>query len=117
MTSLLQGGLARTVGAAMSSLFLDAVLERDGPTTGPSYDPTPGAPQTFKCKAIVERYSAYHRANSLVGEKDRKVLILANGLAVRPQPGDRVTVSGITFTLQEVATDPAEAVWECRGRM
>ena len=117
MTNLLQGGLARTIGKAMSGLFLDATLTRDGPTTGPAYDPVPGAPVTYACRGMVEKYSAYYRANSLVGERDRKVLLLANGLGTRPLPGDRVTIQGVAFTLQEVATDPANAIWECRGQM
>lgn len=101
----------------MSGLFLDATLTRDGPTTGPAYDPTPGVPVSYACKAIVEAYSKYYRANGLVDAKDRRVLVLANSLGLKPQPGDRITVSGITFTAQEVSTDPAEAVWTVRGRM
>lgn len=117
MSGLLQGGIAKTVGAAFKGLFLDATLRRDGPTTGPAYDPTPGAPATYACKAIVETYSAFYRAQGLVEANDRKVLVLAASLGVRPLPGDRITVSGITFTAQNVSTDPAEAVWTVQGRM
>lgn len=110
-------GLARTVGNAFASTFYDATLSRDGANTGPSYDPTPGAPTTYPCKSIVEAYSEKFRLDGTVGDKDRKVLILANSLGVRPAPNDRITISGITFTILEVSTDPAEAVWECRGKM
>jgi hypothetical protein len=53
----------------------------------------------------------------LVDAKDRKVLILAASLEVTPEPGDRITIQNITFVIQNVSTDPATAVGECRGRM
>ena len=117
MSSPLAGSLAKTIGGAFKTLFLDAVLTRDGESTGPSYDPTLGEPLTFNCKAIVEKYSDRFRTDSLIRQSDRKVLILANSLGVRPAEGDRITISGITFTAMDVATDPAEAVWEVQGRM
>jgi hypothetical protein len=121
MTSPLSGSLARTIGAAFNTLFLDAMLTRDAPSTGGDpADPSSGAPQqpiVKSCKAIVEGYSDYFKANNLVSASDRKVLILATSLSVRPKPEDRVTISGITFTLSAVSTDPAEAVWECKGSM
>lgn len=117
MTSPLSGSIAKTVGSAFKGIFLDAVLTRDGAPTGPAYDPTPGAPVTYPCKAIVETYSAFYRAQGLVEASDRKVLVLAASLGVKPLPGDRITVQGITFTAQAVSTDPAGAVWTVQGRM
>lgn len=118
MTSPLSGSLAHTVGNAFKTLFLDAMLIRDVPVISPDpADPLPPQNAKYGCKAIVEGYSDYYRTNSLVDAKDRKVLILAASIGVRPEPGDRVTINNITFTLQDVSTDPAEAVWTCRGRM
>lgn len=123
MTSPLAGSLAKTIGGAFKSLFFDAVLTRDGPTTGPDYDPTPGAPLTFACKAIVEVYSVSFRAAGLVQQNERRVLILAASLNIqdvdasrrKPQPGDVLTINGTTFSILEVETDPATAIWTCRG--
>lgn len=118
MTSPLAGSLARTIGSAMSSLFLPATLIRDVPQVGGDpADPLPPIPATFNCRGMVEAYSQYFKANGLVEQNDRKVLILAASLSVRPKPNDRVTIAGITFTIMDVSTDPAEAVWECKGRM
>lgn len=118
MTSPLSGSLAKTVGSAFKTLFLDASLARDVPVISPDpADPLPPQEATYPCKGIVEGYSDYYKTNGLVDAKDRKVLILATSLGIRPEPGDRVTIRGITFTLQDVSTDPAEAVWTCRGRM
>ncbi|MDB5505333.1 MAG: hypothetical protein JWR89_5235 [Tardiphaga sp.] len=118
MNPPLSGSLARTIGSAFKGLFLPALLVRNVPQTGGDpADPLPPIPANFPCKAIVESYSDYFKANNLVNASDRKVLILATSVGVRPKPDDRVTISGITFTLQDVATDPAEAVWTCRGSM
>lgn len=118
MTSPLSGSLAKTIGKAFNSLFLPAMLVRDVPQTGGDpADPLPPLPANFPCRGMVESYSQYLRANGLVQANERKVLILAFSLGVRPAAGDRVTIRGVTFTLLEVSTDPAEAVWECKGQM
>jgi hypothetical protein len=118
MTSPLQGALAAQVYSGMKNLFLDATLTVDTPgTSSDPADPGPATQTTYSCKAIVEKYSDFLRAQGVVGASDRKVLILANSLAVTPAPENRVTISGITFTIVTVATDPATAVWEVQGRM
>jgi hypothetical protein len=65
----------------------------------------------------VEKYSDYFSKQGLVQDGDRKVLILANSLSVRPVVNSRITISGIIFTTIKVDTDPATAVWEIQGRM
>lgn len=120
MVSPLDGALARQVGSAFRSLFLDATLTRDVVPDSPTYDPfDPPAPVAteYACKAIVEAYADKFRLEGLVQANERKVLILATSLSVRPRPQDRVTIRGITFTITDVKTDPAEAVWECKGAM
>lgn len=120
MASPLEGSLARTIGSAMRGLFMDAVLTRDVVPSSPAYDPfDPPAPVPveYSCKAIVENYADKFRLEGLIAANERKVLILATSLSVRPRPQDRITIRGITFTVVDVKTDPAEAVWECRGAM
>lgn len=114
MTSFLEGSLARTIGKALKSTFIDAVLERDGPTTGPDYDPVPGAPVTFACKVVPDEFSDYFRAQGLVNANESKVIILASTLATEPTPGDRITFRDKTFTLIDAKPDPAIATWTCK---
>ncbi|MDB5620520.1 hypothetical protein [Tardiphaga sp.] len=118
MTSPLAGSLARTIGAAFNTLFLPAVLVRDVPQTGGDpADPLPPLAANFPCRAVVEAYSQFYRANNLVQAGERKVLILATSVGVKPTAGDRVTIQGITFAISEVSTDPATAIYECKGAM
>jgi hypothetical protein len=121
VVSLLEGSLAATIGRAFTPLFLDAVLTRDTVSSNSpdidSFDPPPPTSTDYTCKAIVENYRDRYATDTMISERDRKVLILATSLALTPIEGDRVTIRGITFTVLDVVTDPAIAVWECRGRM
>src|SRR5262245_21221785 len=121
MTSPLEGSLATTICKAMKSLSIDATLLRDGATTATNspdlaFDPAEPTTSEHSCLAVVETYGAMLRASGVIKSNERKVLILANSLDVTPVPNDRITVRGITFTILEVMTDPALAVWECKGR-
>lgn len=120
VVSPLQGSLAAQIYKGMKGLFLDATYTVDAVPDSPAYDPAdPPAPVaiSYACKAIVETYSDYFRKQNLVTERDRKVLVLANSLAVVPVVNARITISGITFAIIAIGTDPATAVWEIQGRM
>lgn len=117
-------GIPKAMAKAASFMFFNATLTRETPTAGENAW-TPGTPTTttYSCKAIIDAWSAYHIAGGMVAAGDLKVLILANTLSVQPQDGDKITVRGETVTLTSaggslpaVSTDPAKAVWECRGR-
>jgi len=115
----LAGSLAKTIGNAMKGLFLDATLLRDtASSNSPDIDPfDPPAPSTtsYSCKAIHDEYSEHDRLAGLVGQGDRKVLILAHSLSVTPINGDRITIRGRTLLITDVSTDPALAVWTCKA--
>lgn len=126
MASPLSGSLARTIGSAMASLFLDTTITRDvaGTITDPADPPAPTT-TSFTCKAIRETYGVGHRSGGLVQSKDVKIIILQTSLATTPQPGDRITITGMggPWTIVSegagqpaVQADPANATWECRAR-
>lgn len=117
---IVPGIVAKTVSKL---LFKDAVMSVPGTATGPSYDPTPGAPTDISCRALVTEWSNYARANGLVAAEDRKILIQAQGLAVPPKDGYTVVIDGDTYVLVSdggaapaVRKDPSTAVYTCRGR-
>lgn len=123
MTSPLLG-LATKINKAFGNIFLDCVLTRSTPGTGPAYDPGEPTLTTFDCKAIANSYSAYTMASSLVNSNDMEVLILAASLSIDPEPLDKIEiasqgfvgiiVAGTTSGMKAVSTDPAKAVWSCR---
>jgi hypothetical protein len=127
MTSPLAGSLARTIGAAFNTLFLDATLTRSTSGDGPNaWTPGTVTATDYACKAIHEAWSTGLLAQGLVEADDVKVLILASSLSIEPAPGDVITIRGEQFTIvpagggkamkPAVSTDPAKAAWEIRAR-
>lgn len=117
---IVPGIIANTVGKL---LLKPALLVVPGAPTGPEYDPTPGTPTTYPCRALVTDWSNYSRANGLVAAEDRKILIQAQGLPVPPRDGYSVEIDGDTYVLVSdggaapaVRRDPSTAVYTCRGR-
>ncbi len=118
MTSPLETEIAAQIYIGMKDLFLDATYTVDvaGTIVDPADPPAPTA-TNYSCKAIVDTYSDYFSRGGLVQDGDRKVLILANSLSVRPVVNSRVTVGTTVFTVVSVDTDPATAVWVLQGRL
>jgi hypothetical protein len=113
--------LAATIKTALSSTFAAATLTRhvEGTIVDPADPPAPSEAE-YVCRALIEDYSIRMKAEGLVQSEDRQVLILAGSLSVTPIVNDTVTIgdgphSGETFTLMSIGTDPARAVWMCRG--
>jgi hypothetical protein len=118
MISPLTNSIANTIYKAMKGLFLDATITRD--TITPSSPDVPFDPPTptqtdYACKAIVEEYSDFYKLNGLVRDNERKFIILNKSLSITPQPGDRITIRGQTYSISSVVADPALATWTCKG--
>lgn len=114
--------LPATVHGAFKNIFYDAVMTVERPPIGGDpADPSSGTPQEplkIACKAYVTKYSAYYRANSLISDGDRKVIVLAKSMAGEPVKNAHIEVQGIPFLI--VAYDDGgsnRSVWEIQGRM
>ncbi len=120
VVSPLAGGLAKTVYKSFKTLFLDATLTRDGANSGSAYDPTTAAATVYTCKAIAQGYKTGARGSDIAGSSDMQILILANSLAVKPEPMDLIaiplqSISGVVANDPgAVQSDPALATWQCR---
>ncbi len=122
MVSPLSGPLASLIYTGMKALFIDATLTRDVATPGSPDAPfDPPAPTTvdYSCKAIAEKRNTKFDKGGVVLSGNYRVIILANSLSVDPLPNDRITISGVTFTICDggVVTDPARACWTCVGQL
>ena len=110
-------GIAAEVNKAFTDVFFPSVLRRDTEVVG-SGDAIEFVTATHPCKALVETYSMSMRIDGLVSENERKIMILAGSISVVPKVGDIITVNGKQeFMVLEVSTDPATAIWTCKGRM
>ena len=68
------------------------------------------------CRGWVESFSRFEVERSLVRATDRKVVVLADTLAVQPNETGRVVVDGETLSVVSVRSDPARATWEIQAR-
>jgi hypothetical protein len=125
MASPLSGSLARTLGSALASTFLDATLTRTTAVAGTNpWDPPASTSDTaYSCKAIRDTFGATWLSGGLVDAEDVKIIVLASTLSVTPESGDRITLGGVTWTIvpagsgkPAVSTDPATATWDLRCR-
>lgn len=90
---------ARTVATELIAEFgAPAVLRKQGASTGPAYDPTPGTATFHQLTVVDLEQRLKDREGSLIGETTRTLYIAAEG--VEPAKGDRVklgaTAAGMT---------------------
>ncbi len=117
--------LADVFAGAFEWIYADATYTADTPSgTGSVYDPDPGTPVAYPCKAQRDEWSAYDRQGGLVSAMDWKVMVLRKSLAVEPREGGRITIGGITLTIVSdggsgpaVSSDPAGGAWTLRCRL
>lgn len=97
-----------------SLFFSDATLTR--PAQGGGWNDTGGSAAVYPCKAMVEAYSDHVRAVADIPGTDVRLMIVGTSIAVDPLKGDTVTVGGKDWTLIQVDTDPARAMWTLQAR-
>lgn len=124
MASPLESTIRKSIYNGMKGIFLDATLTRDVAGNGAAYDPGSPTPSSYACKAIRETFGV-GRTPPLVNGGTVKVTILQLSLAVTPQPGDRITITGQGGPYSivpegadgpAVSADPANAIWECSAK-
>ena len=106
--ALLDRDLGAIFGAAFAPIYLDATLQKsalaDDGSGGFGVEATP-----YPIKAMLAGLSERARAASGLPETALTISVLRAGVAVAPDLGDRIVVSGRTFRLIRVDTDPAAA--------
>jgi hypothetical protein len=112
---LLDGGLARIFSGAFRGIFLDATLHRATLTD----DGAGGGSASFAdevVKAQLDHASAAMRASEGYVDTDQRIIVLAYGVD-QITTDDEITVKGQRWSIASVATDPATAAYELRGRL
>lgn len=117
MASPLEGSIRRTIGKAMRSIFHTVTVIRSTPGGGPPWDPGEPVLVEYPGKGFIDDYSDFALTNSNIQSGDRKVVVLADSLEITPETSDLVRVRGQTFSVLNVATDPAEATWTLQARL
>lgn len=77
-----------------------------------------GTENPHTCKGFVLEYGILEKHDPNVTQQDRKILILADTLAVDPQREWTVTDDqGNEFEIVDLQRDPAGATWTIQGRL
>lgn len=112
---LLDGGLAQIFNSAFQGIFLDATLHRHMLTL----DGEGGGMQSFDdepVKASLDQATQAMREAEGFVETDQRIIVLAHGID-EITTDDEITVKGKRWMIASVATDPATAAYELRGRL
>lgn len=121
MAGLLSGQIADAIFKGFKGKLLKGTLRRrvvdQSVGLDDRGDPIAVEPTDYTCEGFVDEYSEFFRAQTGVPDTDSKVCIFAKSLpaGVRPIKDDLVQFNSQWWHLKTVGTDPATALWECRG--
>lgn len=117
--SLLDGGIAATFSAALSGLYLDAVLHRKNPNDADD-GAGGGVDQTFlpdePVKAQLDQTTQAQRLAEGASDTDQRILVLAHGVDA-PTTDDEISVRDQRWKIASVTMDAAGSYYDLRGRM
>lgn len=118
MSLLNDGKLAKTIAAALAGVMYPVTLRRVTPGTYvPGTGSTPATTTDFPARGMFDSFSTEELAGGLVLPGDRRVTLLADGLAVTPTPAtDSVVIGTKVLTVVAVTSDPAAATWTLQVR-
>ena len=112
---LLDGGIARVMSGALSSIYLDATLHRATITP----DGKGGGSTSFEdepCKAQIDRTTQAQQRAGDFQDTDQRILVLAAGLDPI-STDDEISAGGSRWAISSVSQDPAGAYFDLRGRL
>lgn len=105
------------VAANIGPGVLDAVLTKVTPGTRTSGQLTGGTnptTATYPCKGFVDKKARRNREGELVKEGNVTILLIGDtisGGTVAPEIGDRVSLEGVNYLINELDRDPAAATY------
>ena len=73
---------------------------------------------SYACRGFTDTLDRNRLEGTLAEDGDVLVALIGDSIASGqvPHPGDRIVISGTTYNVISVSTDPALAVYNCVGR-
>lgn len=112
--SLLNGQLSAVFTRAFAGIYLPATLhsravadDGEGSLTAVWTD--------YPCRAQIDSMTEAMRAQAGYADTDKRILVLAGTLSIKPDTDCAITVKGERFNVASINSDPAESYWEIRG--
>ena len=100
-------------GAAGPLLFNDATHKRTSDRVSDGRGGFTETDTAVTVQALRVDYTDFQRGQLGIPASHRKILVLASGLTNPPAKGDTLNLEGRDWSVVEVRTDPANAVYEC----
>lgn len=121
MAKLFGIDLAKTLGSALGPQVQSITLIKSTPGTRTPGDLTSGTNPTtanHTCKGFTEFYSDYLIDGTRIQAKDKKISVFGSTISggVEPDTGDQLVTEDGTFTILDVKSDPAKALFTCQAR-
>ena len=114
---LMDGGIASIFGAALSGLYLPAILHKPGEyATDNEGNILPAVGTDVPCRAQMDGATYAMRQSEGYSEGDVRIIILSARLGVEVTTDCQISVSGTRWMVQSAELDAASSHWVCRGR-
>jgi hypothetical protein len=110
---LLDGGIKKIIGNAAAGIFLDfTIIRKESVLSVNPWEAPVTTSTSYACKGIVSKFKQYEIDGENVKINDKKIVLLAEGLAITPELGDLIQVPNDTRKYEVVGMvtrDPAGA--------
>ncbi|MCP8895345.1 hypothetical protein KYK29_10405 [Shinella daejeonensis] len=122
--SLLEGELAEIIGDALVAadipydMTIPRLHQEPPPDDWPSWQEwlAPITVVEHEFQGFIDTYDARLIAAGVVNVGDVKIVIIQQGMPFRPDLTDTITARGATYTILDIAEDPARATLEVRAK-
>ena len=112
---LLDNDLQNVFTSVFAPLLLDVTITNVSQTVADNGDVN-STTTTAASKGMVEEYGAFTRAQAGIPDTDVKLIVLQGGVAITPTTDSEITIRGVTYSVQRIEQDPAQAAWTIQGR-
>ena len=117
---MLDGKVRKMIGSAMKNIFLPYnIIQLSETASSNPWEPPTQTETIYPCRAVVTSYRDYEIDGEKIRHEDMKVIILAEGLAIKPQVDDYIYREGEARkykVVSPVTVDAAGATFTCQCR-
>jgi hypothetical protein len=71
-------------------------------STGPTYNPTAGAPASYPVTFVVTDFDVREIDGARIKATDKKVLLANGALAIEPATSDNLLIGGVSHSIEDV---------------
>ena len=117
----LKSTISNAVNAAMNALGDIPVTATFTDVAPGTFDPESGAysggsETNHSVSAIFSQYKIERIDGTVIQQGDAKLTLRQADLAITPALGDKVSINGVSYSILNISSDPANATWTLQLR-